>query len=124
MKKKATLLFHKANEELNKANEELQRSKEDVVTYAVCKNAQYAIENYLRGFLYANGIDPKKFETIENLYERCKQINPKFEQIDLSEFNCKSHKLDTRYCNEVSKVSSCFDAADQLDTLLRREKII
>lgn len=124
MKHKATKLFDLAIGKLNQANEELLKPQEDVVTYAVCKNAQYAIENYLKGVLLTNGVDPENLKTIESLYEACKKINPKFEQIDLSEFNCKSGNLDTRYCSEVSKVSSCFDAADNLDTLLRREKII
>ena len=124
MENKANLLFDKAIDKLNKANKELQGAKEEIITYTVCKNAQYAIENYLRGFLFTNGIDPENLKTIESLYESCKQINPKFEQIDLSDFSCKSHKLDTRYCTEASKVSSCFDVADSLDTLLRREKII
>ena len=124
MKYKATKLFDLAIEKLNEANKELKKPKEDVVTYAVCKNAQYAIENYLKGFLLTNGVDPGNLKTIESLYEACKKINSKFEQVDLSEFNCKSGNLDSRYCSEVSKVSSCFDAADYLDTLLRREKII
>ena len=53
-----------------------------------------------------------------------KKINKNFETIDLSEFGCKSHEIDSRYCNEVSRVSNCFDIADNLDTLLRQEKII
>ena len=124
MKAKANKLFDDAIEKLNEANQELFKPEEDVVTYAVCKNAQYAIENYLKGFLLTNGIDPDNYKTIEELYEQCKSINNKFEDIDLSDIGCKSHHLDSKYCNEVSKVSNCFDVADNLDTFLRREKII
>ena len=124
MKVKATKLFEEAIEKLHEANEELFRPEEDIVTYSVCKNAQYAIENYLKGFLLQSGIDTTGYKTIEALFEQCKKINPDFEKVDLTDFECKSHKLDSRYCSEVSKVSNCFDIADSLDTFLRKEKII
>ena len=122
--KKATKLFEEAIERLNEANEELFRPEEDIVTYSVCKNAQYAIENYLKGFLLQNGIDITDFKTINTLFEQCKKINPNFKKVDLTDFECKSHKLDSRYCSEVSKVNDCFNVADSLDTFLRKEKII
>jgi HEPN domain-containing protein len=96
MNKKANKLFKAAKEKLSEANEELFRPKEDVVSYLVCKNSQYAIENYLRGYLYDNGIDSSKFKTIEDLYQQCKLINKKFENVDLSDFKCKSYNADTR----------------------------
>jgi HEPN domain-containing protein len=124
MKTQANKLFFDAVERLNEASEELFRPEEDVVTYAICKNAQFAIENFLKGFLLKNEIDPSDYKTIEELYEQCKSINKKFEEIDLTEFGCKSHTIDSRFCNEVSKVSNCYDIADSLDTFFRREKII
>ena len=51
MKKKADKSFKLAIDKLNEANDELLRPNEDVVSYMVCKNSQYAIENYLRGYL-------------------------------------------------------------------------
>jgi HEPN domain-containing protein len=124
MKKKANDSFKLAQEKLKEANEELLRPEEDVVSYLVCKNSQYAIENYLRGYLYKNGIEPSTYKTIEGLFEQFKIINKKFEKVDLSEFQCKIYNTDTRYCNEITKVSNCFDIADSLDTFLRKEKII
>jgi len=124
MRIKAKQLFDEAVEKLNEANEELFRPEEDIVTYSVCKNAQYAIENYLKGFLLEKGVNPIGYKTIDELFEQCKMINKNFEKIDLSDFECRSHKLDTRYCSQVSKVSNCFDVADSLDTFLRQEKII
>lgn len=124
MNDKAKKLFDDAIEKLNEANEELFRPEEDIVSYVVCKNSQVAVENYLKGFLLQNGVDPSNFKTIDSLYEKCKSINKNFEKVNLADFECKSHKLDSRYCNEVSKVSNCFDIADSLDTFLRKEKII
>ena len=124
MNDKAKKLFDDAIEKLNEANEELFRPEEDIVSMVVCKNSQFAVENYLKGFLLQNGVDPTSFKTIDSLYEKCKSINKNFEKVNLSDFECKSHKMDSRYCNEVSKVSNCFDIADSLDTFLRKEKII
>jgi len=124
MKDKANELFDSAIEKLNEANEELFKPKEDVVSYMVCKNAQFAVENFLKGYLIKNGVDPDDHKTIDSLYKQCKKINPKFKKVELSDFECKSHKMDSRYCEEVSKVSSCFTAADNLDTFFRQEKIL
>ena len=124
METKAKKLFENALEKLNEAKSELFRPNEDIVTYSVCKNSQFAIKNYLAGYLFKNGIDGNKYETIDSLFEQCVIINKDFEKVDLSDFDCKSYKIDSGYCNEVSKVSSCFDAADNLDTFLRQQKII
>jgi len=124
MKTKANDLFNDATKKLKEASNELYKPEEDVVTFAICKNSQVAIENYLKGFLYNNGTDPSAFKTIDSLYQQCKLINPKFEKINLSRLNCKVNEIDSRYCNELSKVSTCYGLADNLDTFLRAEKII
>ncbi|MDO5978419.1 HEPN domain-containing protein [Flavivirga spongiicola] len=124
MKNEASKYFLNAAQKLNQANKELFKPEEDVVAYLVCKNSQYAIENYLKGYLIKSGIDTSSFKTINSLYEQCVKVNKKFEKVDLSDFECKSHDLDSAYCNKVSKVSACFDIADSLDTFLKREKII
>lgn len=124
MEDTANKLFDDAIEKLNEANEELLKPEEDVVSYLVCKNAQHAIENFLKGFLLQNGIDANNYKTIDSLYEQCKSINKNFKEINLSNFECKSYKMDTRYCDEVSKVSICFEIADRLDKFLRREELI
>lgn len=124
MKVNAKKLFEKAIENLSEANKELYKPNEDIVSYSVCKHAQYAIENYLRGYLLQKGVNTVDFNTIEELFEQCKIIDKKFEKIDLSELDCKSHLIDSRYCSQVSKVSNCFDVADNIDTFFRQEKII
>ena len=93
MKDKANKLFDDAIEKLNEAREELFRPEEDLVSYLVCKNSQYAIENFLIGYLLQNGNDPSSYKTIDSLYEECKTINKNFEKVDLSDFECKYHKI-------------------------------
>ena len=106
------------------ANQELYKPKEDVVTYLVCKNSQNAIESYLRGYLGHKGIALLENESLEKLLNRCKQIDPKFNKIDLHAVTCKDHKIDSRYCSDLEKVSSCFEAADSLDTLLKQMNVL
>ena len=69
MNDKANKLFDDAIEKLNEANEELFRPEEDIVSFVVCKNSQFAVENFLKGFLLQNGVDPSNFKTIDSLYE-------------------------------------------------------
>ncbi len=121
---KAKEYFATALEKLNEAKEELFRPEEDMVTYMVCKNSQYAIENYLKGYLLKNGVDVEDCDSIDSLYNQCLIINKNFEKVDLSDFQCRALHLNSQYCTEIPKVSNCFDAADNLDTFLRREKII
>lgn len=116
--------FNKAKEQLHIANEELFKPKEDVVTYLVCKNSQHAIENNLKGYLTLRGFETHDKESIEGLLNRCISLNAKFKQIDLNVIDCKANKIDSRYCNEVSKVSTCFETADNLDTFLKQLNIV
>jgi len=124
MKEKALTLFKDAFEKLDQANTEISRPEEDIVSYLVCKNAQVAIENYLKGFLFQNGLDASNYSTIDALFEQCKRINTKFEKIKLSTINCKSEEFNTAYCNDITRVSNCFNIANDLDTFLREEEII
>ena len=57
------------------------------------------------------------FEAIDSLPEN-------FKTIDLDAIGCKNHTIDSRYCSEISTVSSCFDTADSIDTYLRKNKIV
>jgi hypothetical protein len=125
MKAKANQLFDKAIEKLIEANEELCRPEEDVVSFMVCKNAQFAIENFLTGFLLHNAVVPNSNATINELYEQCRAIDKNFEKLDISAFECRSHhELNGRSCNETEKVSKCLQTADQLEDFLRENKII
>lgn len=124
MGNKAKEYFLNAQKKLDEAKQELFRPQEDLVSYLVCKNSQYVIENYLKGYLLKNGVEVEDCSTIDDLYKQCLAINKNFEKVDLSDLQCKGHDLDSRFCTEISVVSNCFDAADNLDTFLKKEKII
>lgn len=125
MEAKSREFFKEGYARLSEANRELYKPEEDVVSYLVCKNAQHAVESYLKGYLLKNGVDVVNFDTIDSLYQACCKINPRFEGVKMSDFTCLNVKIgNARYCNEVSKVSHCFQAANDLDTFLREEHII
>lgn len=124
MENLANPYFKIAVQKMKEANQELYRPEEDVVSYLVCKNAQIAVQNFLRGYLLRSGIETKKEDTLDTLFTQCKELNKKFENVSLSGLNCQYENKDSRYCDGVEKVSRCFDIADRLDTFLREEKII
>lgn len=124
MKDKALKLFDQAVQKLKEANDELCRPEEDVVRSMVCSNAHAAIESYLRGFLMLNAINPGEEESIEGLYQQCRSLNGHFGEVNLAGFKCNAHKEESRFGNDPSELTRCFDIADSLDTFLRRERII
>ncbi|SNR37357.1 HEPN domain-containing protein [Lutibacter flavus] len=124
MKSRSEAFFKEATKNLQLAKNELFKPSEDIVTYSVCKNAQFATENFLKGFLSKNGIEIGINETIETLYNKCVAIDENFKNIDLNPIGCKSHAIDSRYCSEINSVSACFDTADIIDTYLRKVKVL
>ncbi len=124
MNSRSEAFFKEAIKKLNIAKDELFKPAEDLVSYSVCKNAQFAIENYLKGFLIKNDIELERNETIVTLYEKCLQIDENFKIIDMSAMGCKNHVIDSRYCSEINSVSACFDTADSIDTFLRKNNLL
>ena len=116
--------FDEALEKLSQANDEFFRPEEDLVAYSVCKNAQFSIENFLKGYLMQHKIDVVGDETLDRLYEKCLNNNKNFSQLDLSALQCRSHNLNTRDCSDVPKVSKCLKTANKLEALLKQEQDI
>ncbi|PCH75021.1 MAG: hypothetical protein COB98_09525 [Flavobacteriaceae bacterium] len=123
MKLRSDAFLKEGVKKLKQANEELFKPEEDIVAYSVCKNAQFSLDNLLRGFLLSNNIDPSQEDSIESMLKKCIEIDVKFKKIDVGMMTCSGHKIDSRYCAELKTVSACFDAADSLDTLLRKAKM-
>jgi len=124
MDSRSEAFFNEAQKKLDLAKEELLKPAEDIVSFSVCKNSQFAVENYLKGFLVNNNIEIKINDTIGSLYDKCLAIDKNFKNIDMSVIGCKDLAIDSRYCSEVNSVSACFDTADDIDTYLRKSKLI
>ncbi|REE79856.1 HEPN domain-containing protein [Lutibacter oceani] len=124
MKSRSEAFFMEATKNLQLAKKELFKPSEDIVTYSICKNSQFAIENFLKGFLTKNGAIIEKNETISTLYNKCLAIDENFKNIEMNAIGCKNHAIDSRYCSEINSVSACFDTADNVDTYLRKIKVL
>lgn len=120
----AHVLFGEAFSKLATAQEELNRPEEDVVTFLVCKNAQFAVESFLTGYLLKNGTEPAHHATIKELYEQCLEINPGFSRVNLTEFDCRSHQTQERSCSETGKVNKCLHNAVELEHFLKAERLL
>lgn len=123
-KEQAKVFIAQGKRNLNLAKNELLKPEEDVLLYSVCKNAQFTIENYLKGFLIEKDVFVENDLPLEGLLEECIKIDSRFESIDLADINCRANKIDSRYCTDYKTVCNCYDAADNLDTLFRKINLI
>jgi len=124
MKSRSDAFLSEAAKKLKIAKEEMFKPSEDIVSYSVCKNSQFAIENFLKGYLTQKEVSLQANETIATLYDKCITIDKNFKTIEMGAIGCKNHTIDSRYCSEVDSVSACFDTADNIDTYLRKNKIV
>ncbi len=124
MKERAKALFKEAIKNVSEANEELCRPEEDVVSILVCKKSQRAVNDFLKGYLLQNDVEPKINMTLKELYNECLTINPNFKKVELSSFGCNSVNINSKDCNNVSKVNECYNSASNLDSFLREENVI
>ena len=124
MDKKAEQFFSKGSQKLQEGNQELYKPEEDIVSLVICRSTIGSIENYLKGFLTLRGFDIEKDQTLADLMERCRMLDPKFHSIKIEEIDCRNVQDPGLHCEEIEKFGACYEVADQLDTLLRKKGII
>jgi len=124
MSLRSEAFFNEATKKLQLAKEELLKPAEDIVSFSVCKNSQFAIENFLKGILIKNDVEIDVNDTIGTLYDKCLTVDNKFKGIEMSAIGCKDKAIDSRYCSEINSVSACFDTADDIDTYLKKSNLI
>ena len=101
-------VFDQAHQQLLAAQSELNRPAEDIVPYMVCRNARNAVSRYLQGFLLVNGIKQNADSSLETLLSRCRAINPKFHDYDISALKFKD---DDEFSASFNEMESCIDLA-------------
>ncbi len=124
MDKKAEQYFSKGSRKLQEGNQELYKPEEDIVSLVICRSTIGSIENYLKGFLTLRGFDIEEDQTLADLMERCRMLDPKFHSIKIEEIDCRNVQDPDLHCEEIEKFGACYEVADQLDTLLRKKGII
>lgn len=116
--------LNEATKKLELAKDELMKPSESLLGYSVCKNSQFAIENFLKGFLLKNNIEISIEDTMGSLYEKAVAIDPDIETIEMKAIACKGSAIDARYCTDINTVTDCFDTADTIDTYLRKKNLL
>lgn len=124
MSERSKAFLNEASKNLEFAKGELLKPAEDLVSFSVCKNSQFAIENFLKGYLLKNNTEIEVKDTIASLYEKCIKIDPNFKNIEINAISCKGDAIDERYCTKLDKISACLDAADDIDTYLRKKNLL
>ena len=124
MDKKAEQYFSKGSRKLQEGDQELYKPEEDIVSLVICRSTIGSIENYLKGFLTLRGFDIEEDQTLADLMERCRMLDPKFHSIKIEEIDCRNVQDPDLHCEEIEKFGACYEVADQLDTLLRKKGII
>ena len=104
-------LLQYAGELLSTAERETERSGEDVVTYLVCTNARQSVVNYFAGFLMQRKVDVVKPVSLQGLLDQCKEIDARFENIDLSPMYCRCETHNNDYCLDLDQVNECMRIA-------------
>ena len=100
-----------ADELLDAAMDESQRSEEDVVTHMICVNSRQSTTNYFTGFLFKRNVALNHPVTIEGLLDQCKEVDARFEEIDLSPMYCKCEVHPEGYCLDLDQVKDCMRIA-------------
>ena len=62
--------FKKATDKIKEAEFELNKPGSDYIGYSVCRNAQFAIENFLKRYLVKNDIDIELFKLFKEIFNR------------------------------------------------------
>jgi len=109
----ADLLIQEADKLVEFASHEIERAEEDVATHAVCFNARQSIVNYLSAYLERNNADQPEPSTMAALLEACRNIDGRFNLIDISDIGCKHDAEHDAYCMDVEKVTDCLRIAKQ-----------
>ena len=91
---KAQTAIIQAEEMYRNAQEELARPEEDVVPYSVCRNAFKSVNKYLSGYLMKHGVDIHASMSLDVLLNNCREIDPKFNSLNLDPLYSSSEPED------------------------------
>ena len=109
--KNAELLLREADQMLEAAQQEMNRSEEDTIAHTVCFNSRQSLLNYLTVFLLDNGVEPQDPATMAGLLEQCREVDSRFNLIQLDNIHCRFESDHQDYCLDVAQVDECFQVA-------------
>ncbi len=112
MNQKLNQSLWSAYESLRVAERELMRPNEDAVTLCACQCTRNSAREFLRSFLFSKTFNRFENSSLSDLLHQCAEIDPHFNAIDLSCFDCRnadSGECEKHYCLSVEKVNECFE---------------
>jgi len=117
-------LFDDADELLSAAEFELLHVAEDTDTHLVCNNARLSITHYLIGYLLQHNVRIKSPASIASLQQQCQVLDPRFVILDLDNITCRYDTPGKNFCALLDRVTSCYQAAIQLRSIIREPAMV
>jgi len=99
---------------LRNADMELLRPQADSVILCACHSIRNAVMGFFKTFLDENHVNSSS-NSLENLLADCRSLEPAFNNIELTSFECKTEEGCHGYCLDVSKVSECLAQAKSIE---------
>lgn len=110
-----------AFESLRVAERELLRPNEDAVTLCACQCTRNSASSFFRSYLFSKTNNDFHDYSLSDLQYQCAKIDPHFNSIDLTCFECRNDDAkacEKNYCLTVEKVSRCFEQANIIRELV------
>ncbi|MCF6360519.1 MAG: hypothetical protein L3J29_07130 [Cyclobacteriaceae bacterium] len=113
-------LINEANLLLVRAENELQKPQKEMVSFAACQTAKLSIFKLLKAYLVKNKVEIADSDNLVHLYDKCKNYNGGFVDIQLKNMDCVSgtHCAMEEYCIEPRYVTKCVNHAKNIRALL------
>jgi hypothetical protein len=116
-----TKLLNYADDLLTIAEHEQFRAEEDAVTHLICSNARQSLLYFMTVFLLKSGVLPHSPATLASMLKQCKQIDARFDTVDLSYVKCRFSPRAKDYCLERHQVDRCMEAAQLVRSIVMSE---
>ena len=113
-------LIQEADQLINTAESEMNRSEEDVVTHLVCHTSRKALSNYLKAYLLQHGVHSTEHASLEDLLNKCRDRNPLFHDVDLSNIHCRFDHHDDEFCLSHHQVDYCLTVANKVKMIIEK----
>ena len=114
-------LYQMAGNLLMTAEHEQERADEDVVTHLVCSHSRQSIIYFLTGYLHNKNIPVDQPTTIASLWQQCKTIDARFEELRFIDVQCRFELHDRFYCLEHDHVDACLRCAQHIRSIVQED---
>ena len=115
------LLYAAADDMLVQAQHEGEKAEEDVITHFICHHARLALANYLAGYLLRKDVMVHHPVTLTALLDQCRQLDARFDHLDLTPVHCRLETHDFKYCLDAQQVDACLRVAQQARDIIKAD---